>query len=256
MSKQKRKEEKIIGICRLCKKNKELSFEHFPPSSAFNKTTKYFSIPHDEFYANSGAESLLNFIPKGKKIQGGLGDYCLCEECNNFLGTTYVREYKKWALMGMHLINRDEFKSCSVEISEINYLKIIKQIISIFICNNLPSFTDSYSDLIDFVKDENSKILSPRYRIYIYLNNEGQLRNGNIYYTNLYGIVCEFTFRPFGYVLSIDNNSTFEMLTELTELKNILNYEKTGIQMFFNKYPTYLPFPLDYRTKKEIESCL
>ncbi len=103
--------------------------------------------------------------------------------------------------------------------------------------------------------NENSRDLPSKYKIYTYLNNEGQIRSGNICYTNLYGAVCEFTFPPFGYVLSIDNDTHFEQLMEITSLKDIENFEKLEIQMVLNKYPTYLPFiPMDYRTKDEIEN--
>ena len=147
---------KEIGICKLCKENKELSFEHIPPSSAYNKNTRYYSIPHDEYFKNSETESLLEFKPKGKKIQGGLGDNCLCEDCNNFLGSMYVRDYKKWANLGMTLIseNGGDFKSCGFTTIEINFLKILKQIVAIFICNNRLEFTETYTGLIEFVKDE------------------------------------------------------------------------------------------------------
>jgi hypothetical protein len=250
--------EKTIGVCRLCKETKELSFEHFPPSSAYNKNTKYFSIPHDEYFKNAEAESLLEYKPKGRKLQGGLGDNCLCKDCNNFLGSAYVREYKKWANIGMTLINQDggDFKACGFTSIEINFLKILKQIIAIFICNNRPLFTEIYPGLIEFVKDEKSTDLPSRYKIYTYLNNEGQIRTGEIYYTNLYGAVCEFTFRPFGYVLSIDNEMHFENLLEITGLKDLADFEKTEVEMILNKYPTFLPFaPMDYRTKDEIKNC-
>ena len=35
-----------VGICRLCKESKELSFEHVPPKAAYNKNTRYYSLPH------------------------------------------------------------------------------------------------------------------------------------------------------------------------------------------------------------------
>lgn len=250
---------RISGICLLCKEEKELSFEHFPPSSAYNKNTKYFSISHDDYFKNSENESLIDYKPKGKKLQGGLGDECLCESCNNFLGKAYVREYKKWANLGMFAIsqNNGDFKACEFTAIDIDFLKIIKQIIAIFICNNRPIFTEIYTGLIEFVLDEKSKVLPSRYKIYTYLNNEGQIRSGNITYTNLFGAVCEFTFRPFGYVLSIDNENNFEQLLEITGLKDIENFEKKlEIQMVLNKYPTYLPFvPMDYRSKDEIKNC-
>jgi hypothetical protein len=243
---------KIIGFCKLCNEEKGLNFEHYPPKSAFNKNTRYYSIPSNEFYKNADKESLLNYKPKGMKKQGGLGDYCLCIDCNDFLGSNYVREYKKWANLGMDIINSGEFKSCCFKTNDIDYLKILKQIVSIFICNNDKIFTEMYKGLQEFVRDINSNELPSRYRIYAYLNNEGQLRNGNINYTNLYGAVCEFTFRPFGYVLSIDNENKFENLTELTELQKIKDFDKVEIEMYLSKYPTYLPFPLDFRTKDDI----
>lgn len=91
----KKTKRKIKGLCKICKEIKELNFEHFPPSSAFNNNTKYYSISQEDFFKDSKANSLLNFKPKGKQFQGGLGDYCLCHDCNNFLGSAYVREYKK-----------------------------------------------------------------------------------------------------------------------------------------------------------------
>ncbi|MGV3696318.1 hypothetical protein [Flavobacterium sp.] len=252
----RREGEKIIGICKLCKEEKNLSFEHYPPSSAYNKNTKYFSVSHEDYFKNSKTESLLNYKPRGKKSQGGLGEFCLCEDCNNFLGTAYVREYKKWASLGMHLLSQGEFKSIGFTVKDINFLKILKQIVAIFICNNDISFTESYKGLIEFVKDVDSNVLPSRYRIFTYLNNEGQIRTGNINFSSLHGAVCEFTFPPFGYVLSIDSHYDFETMLEFTGLKEIKNFDKLEIEMILNKYPTYLPFvPMDHRTKEEIENC-
>jgi len=108
--------------------------------------------------------------------------------------------------------------------------------------------------LLDFVKNENSTKLPEKYRFYMYLNNEGQTRKGNIHYTDLYGAICEFTFAPFGFVLSIDNPNQLMKLTEITSFKN---YEKNrkliNPLIILNKYATYYPFPMDYRTKDEIK---
>ena len=40
------------GICRICKRKTELSFEHIPPKAAFNKYTKFRSIPFLEYIQN------------------------------------------------------------------------------------------------------------------------------------------------------------------------------------------------------------
>jgi hypothetical protein len=42
----------------------------------------------------------------------------------------------------------------------------------------------------------------------MYLNSEGQNRNGHIHYTNHAGTICDLHSTPFGFVLSIDNQIT------------------------------------------------
>lgn len=50
---------------------KVLSYEHFPPRSAFNKNTKFYLLSTDEYF-----EKFVNYIngekPKKKPRQGGL----------------------------------------------------------------------------------------------------------------------------------------------------------------------------------------
>lgn len=254
MGNQKKMKKSIVGKCKLCQKTKELNFEHIPPRSAFNKETKYYILDRTEFYKKAKEYVFENLKPNSKKEQGGMGQYSFCEYCNGFLGSKYVRTYKKIAQIAMEIIqSNSNARAFEFDISDINLLKFLKQIVSIFIASNSHSFTDSYPDLLNFVKDENSDKLPDRYRVYMYLNNEGQNRNGQIHFTNLYGTVCEFTFRPFGFVLSIDNPNRLMQLAEVTNFKH---YSKIKIQgklpIILNKYPTYYPFPLDYRTKEEL----
>jgi hypothetical protein len=249
---------KIIGKCKLCKEEKELSFEHIPPQSAFNKETRYYNIKQNEYLQKAKEYTFGNLKPKSKKEQGGVGRYCFCEECNGFLGAKYVRTYKKFAHIAMSIIqsNDQKAKSFKFDISDINLLKFLKQVVSIFIATNSDVFTESYPELLDFVKDERLDKLPNRYRFYMYLNNEGQLRNGHIHFTNLYGTVCEFTYSPFGFVLSIDNPNRIMPLTEITSFKfyeKIKQIEEVGeLPIILNKYPTYYPIPLDFRTKDEL----
>lgn len=55
-------------------RRKKLSFEHFPPESCFN----------------DGKVKIANKIS-----QRGIGDYTLCDSCNNNTGKWYVKDYKK-----------------------------------------------------------------------------------------------------------------------------------------------------------------
>ena len=133
-------------------------------------------------------------------------------------------------------------------------LKFLKQITAIFIASNKHSFTESYPELLEFINNKNSSELPSRYRFYMYLNNEGKNRNGHIHNTNKYGTVCDFTFRPFGFVLSIDN---LDRLNQLSEITNFKYYHKIKaldkLPIILNKYPTHYPFPLDFRSLDELK---
>lgn len=245
----------VVGKCKLCLKKKELNFEHIPPRSAFNKDTKYYVIEQTEYYQKAKEYTFDNLKPKARKEQGGLGQHSFCVACNGFLGSNYVRTYKKFAEIAMGIIqaNDENVKAFQFDISEINLLRFLKQVTAIFIASNDYSFTEIYPELLEFVRNENFKELPERFRFYMYLNNEGKNRNGHIHFTNLFGTVCEFTFRPFGFVLSINNP---KRIMELSEITNFKHYDKVKkldeMPILLNKYPTYYPFPLDYRTEKEL----
>lgn len=59
------------NICRICKKTKELTFEHIPPRSAFNKNVRYYEIPHEEYWTNC-IDYAINGKPYGKKYKEDL----------------------------------------------------------------------------------------------------------------------------------------------------------------------------------------
>jgi hypothetical protein len=245
-----------VGKCKLCLKTKELNFEHIPPRSAFNKETKYYIVDQTEYYKKAKEYTFENLKPKSRKEQGGVGEYSFCIDCNGFLGSKYVRTYKEFAHIAMNIIQSSDknAKAFQFDISDINLLNFLKQITSIFIASNNLIFTECYPELLDFVKNQNLTKLPEKYRFYMYLNNEGQTRNGNVHYTDLYGAICEFTFAPFGFILSIDNPNQLMKFTEITSFKN---YEKNkkliNPLIILNKYATYYPFPMDHRTKDEIK---
>ncbi len=239
-----------IGICRICKKEKQLTFEHIPPRVAFNKNTRYYSIPYNEFVKSP------NFIehkPKGIVHQGGIGYHTLCGTCNEFLNKHYVRSFSKWANIGMSLNSKFDFKYIEFTAMNQNPFRVLKQIISMFISMNEPWFTKEYVELLDFIKNPELKTLSYKYKVYHYLNNEGQIRNLSWAATNTHGIVCELTFPPFGYILNINNSDEINHLTEISGWKNYTDERNHSFDIGLYKYPTYLPIPLDYRTKEEIE---
>jgi len=242
-----------IGICRICKKNTELSFEHIPPKAAFNKYTKFRSIPYLEYVQNSHKG---NYKPSAKLQQGGIGNFCLCRNCNSFLGSNYVPDYLKMAQVGKSIFNNYDFSKAIFTTEEISPLRFLKQTLSMFVCNNAPDFTNNEPELLSFLKNPSEQNLPDKFRVFMYLNHFGQIRNLNMMYTNLYGLVYEFAFPPLGFVLSINSDVVFPQLTQITHFKNVdCNYRGEVHFELFNLY-TYSPFPIDYRSQEEIAEAV
>jgi len=249
----------IKGICRLCKKYKDLSFEHIPPSVAFNKLTKYRSVPYIEYMEQSHKP---NYKPSGKLHQGGVGENCLCVTCNSFLGTNYVNDYYKVALNAKAIVQKYSFKVVQFEVDDFSPLRFLKQVLSMFICINKPEFTDNNPELLDFVKDSRSNVLPEKYKVYMYVNGGGQIKKLPWVFHNKFGLVCEIAFQPLGFVLSIDTNSGFENLSafdnlaEITKIKD-LDCNLIGSASFtvFNLI-TNSQNPLDFRSEEEIQETI
>ena len=243
------------GVCKICKETTLLNFEHVPPRSAFNKNTKYKTINFHDYLKSLNP---LDYSIKGKVEQGGIGYYCYCEKCNNFLGTEYVREYKEWAICGVHILANGRFDRYDYDIIRINPNKILKQIISMFIAMNEEWFGNEYSDLIEFVKKSESIDLDNRFHVYMYLNTGAKYRYVNFMVKgSLEGgpIKCmELAFPPYGYVLTIDEPATDKRLTEITYFKNF--NKEHDLELSIHRLETHLPFPMDYRTKSEIKSAM
>lgn len=79
---------KISGICHICGKKTELTFEHLPPRKANNNRAK--AIVGDELTKHiAGNDKPWDFSScKYKDLQKGMGLYSLCQSCNN---TTSIR---------------------------------------------------------------------------------------------------------------------------------------------------------------------
>lgn len=249
----------VHGRCRLCGEMKDLSFEHIPPRSSFNKNTVYVI---SSFEDSLGSEDIFNPNIKGKVKQGGTGNNSLCIECNNFLGRTYVDSYKSWIMVGIDRLKVYKDSPISFRIDDFEPLKVLKQIFSMFISMDDEDCYDRHKDLCDYVRDPNSNELPEKYRILIYLNDIGKtfyippMSYGNIK-TRLFVFCSELIFSPFGYVFTIGNNKPIDKLIDITSFNRYKLDDKVPIE-FYNLYklPKHLPIPLDYRTEQEINNDL
>jgi hypothetical protein len=241
------------GNCRLCGEYTELTFEHVPPRFAFNKHTRYRLIPMMDYLK---AEDVLNFKFKGKIEQGGVGYYSLCKKCNSFLGRNYVSAYTAYSNTFIEFSKKD-FNFFSIIMHEFEAGKVLKQIVAMFLSMNDWEFSLNNRELAEFVLDVNSCDLPPKFRIFNYINIEGQLRNANICaignLENDFTLIgTEITYPPLGHVLTVDFKGKLPYLCEITTFKNYSANQKTDFDFNIYKLPTHLPILLDYRSKEAI----
>lgn len=248
------------GTCLLCGQDKLLNFEHVPPKSAFNKSTRYVSVPSDEYTKISNP---IKNPPKGKILQGGTGYYAFCEDCNNFLGRNYVPSYNRWVNAGAVILGKfpPNINSVLFTATQVEPLSILKQVVSMLLALNDATYLKAYPELSSFVRDPNSRELPEKYQVYAYLNNEGQLRHKSHSLVSApeFGMVncTELAFPPFGYVLTMDHEGKLGKLTNITNFKMYYPSEKVDLPIGLLKLPTYIPLsPLDYRSKEQIEKAI
>lgn len=246
----------INGICRLCGQKTNLSFEHVPPKVTNNKNTRYTSLPLEEYFKS---ENPLESKPKGKIKQGGIGYNSFCRKCNSFLGSNYVPAYEKWVKAGYQVLSKHEISQVKYQVYEIEPLKILKHIISMFLAINKDWYLESYPELSEFILNVNSKTLPDKYRVFTYLNKDGNIRYmhhtivGD--FTSGKPINCsEITYPPYGYVITFDNtDKKIQYLTDITEFKNFEINKKHTLNFNMFQLPTHLNIPLDYRVKDKIK---
>ena len=254
------KGQKVHGRCHLCGLTRELTFEHIPPRSAFNKHTVLYNDIH---------HMLQQDIPKpftGKQKQGGIGRYTLCGGCNSFTGAEYGSSYVAWAAQGMEVV----FWTRSSPVIEMPFhilpLHVMKQIVSLFLSVNPISWRDGNPDLVEFVRWPTRKYLDPKYSIYAFYSVSAMQRQSGTTvlakisdtFQNM-GIhaFSEITYPPFGYVMTVQSRSVERQPHDrrLVEITYFANYAYRQYHPVYLKLPvlpihTYLPG--DYRTEEQV----
>lgn len=246
----------VLGTCHLCGEKKKLSFEHIPPKSTYNNKGTYYEISMEDYIK---VKNPLKDKPNGKLKQGGIGVNSLCRDCNSFLGINYVEPYRKWVNSGIELLNMGDGQNVVYEVLEVEPLRIMKQIISMFLSINDENFSERYPELRGFVLNTESQDLPDKFKLFTYLNNEGEVRYlnemgwGNILQGSF--VLCsEITFPPYGFVLVTKQNGNLdERLTNITDFKKFKLDQKGNLKMMMSLLPTYFQTPFDYRSKDELE---
>jgi len=262
------RKKKVFGTCRLCGKDGELSFEHVPPQSAFNRATVI------EYALESWVTKR---EVKGRQRQGGIGEHTLCEQCNNDTGSWYAAEYVRWAKTAFDILSfirrgRNRFAGKDkvvVTLKNVYPLRFLKQVITclVSVAGVSPGaeFAQNHPQLAEFILDRYQIDLPPNYSVYLGLYQSSILRRSplSVKAPVVYGkdesghilpdtirvgegsVFSEMAHPPF--LAAMTYGTSFASGTDITYFKNHEYDQQVDVELplTIGRGPT--PYPGDYQ---------
>jgi hypothetical protein len=249
--------------CRICGNPfEELTFEHLPPSSAFNnhRTTLYG-------LQNWLDRSSTGEVSGGRYEQRGAGSKTLCGDCNSRTGLWYVPEYTRWAHAGVEVLSNgpplrdlDDDTSpvmVTLRLKQVFPLRFLKQAIAMLLSVNRVDFGDENPDLRQFVLDRHTCNIPERYQTYLalYLGPKARyvglsktvhVENGATHF------VTELAFCPFSLTLSLDERVPFLSDGNIAHFKRCSNDTPVDFDLKVLVGFGHTPLPGDFRSMAAI----
>ena len=252
------------GICHICGKNSKLTFEHVPPLSTFNDK-KIKSVSGEQLFSTKNRPWDTSGMTYTLQ-QRGAGFFSLCESCNNNTGCWYGKEYTKfvWSIGKLMYDREEDFivnEFTHLQLYKVNPLAIIKQMLSMFCSINKDYFIDD--NLREFILNKTSKELDKKkYRLCMYLTKDLCIRYAGL--TWLFNLensdsiaVSEISAYPIGLILYLNpENTHVSHGYDITDFANCEYNTEYNIDFSLPLYERNSFFPLDYRTKEDIEDCI
>ena len=245
-----------VGKCHICGQVKELTREHVPPQSVFNKQTK-------KVY---GGEELIGRekLPwdfsdlKGEQHQGGVAYNRLCESCNNNTGLWYVPAYKEFCEQFVTLAKKltKPTTAVSVTLHGVYPLRVIKEVLSMLATVNNKDFLDALPNIRELILDKSKQGLDKiRFMVGMYVNTGGTAKYVG-YSVMIVGEtiqpISEISSYPFGFVLLEDPTLTDGYL-DITDFLNDFTFaDCIDLKLVMPVRETNTVFPGDYRTKSQV----
>jgi hypothetical protein len=251
-----------IGTCHVCLREQPLSFEHVPPSAAFNVgKVKIGGLKH-WLERNDDGIRLRHVIQ-----QGGAGFRRLCEDCNNRTGSWYAAELTGWvhaAVAAIHALPSIPEMDAQLEdhgvmfrIEEVRPLAMIKQMITMLLVVNDVEFAVRHPHLRAFVLDRDrtglqdiqvylALYLGPIVR-FVGVSGRANLEAGEAF------VLSEIAYPPFSYIASFDEPPALLKAGNITGFAEIPYTTRATAEIELIVGFGHTPLPADIRTAAQVE---
>lgn len=230
------------GRCCICGVTGPLTFEHLPPSSAFNDAPVRVIDPKEAYTVHP-----LDLV--GRKIlQRGGGGYTLCSKCNSMTGDWYVKEYTNWAAQAATYLYHSQGEPGLYYNFHGFPLRFIKQVITILLSVAGPNFADRHPHLTNSIRNRRRRVTFHTERLYAYYNPSSRSRKHGV--STLLDVTggpssmfVEFAFFPFGFLLSLDSPPPNSDLLDISFLSKFHYDDFTSIAIRMPSFPVISPIP-------------
>lgn len=223
---------KKYGVCCICGKETNLTFEHIPPKAAFN----CFSIKSYDFM-----RYIFENSTRYQSFQGGSGLYSLCASCNNLTGEWYGAAYAGFAMQGMTYYRAGAQGGLSVPYT-IYPLRVLKQIVSCFASVYGPILCQNKPKIREFLLDPYERDLPQEIDIRMYMSSNGVskiIRYLGVLDTSTGELFSgsEWGYTPFCYVCTYDKPVKHAAFDTLLPIRRFADFK------YDDQYTLYLNIP-------------
>ena len=251
------------GVCHICGKNGQLTFEHIPPKNAFNSECAITYNGEENIKECNGIK------PRYKKIQQGMGKYSLCENRNNITGAWYANAYCDMAKMVAYYIH----DNLTLQHGDIKWYKFekmpalpfVKQIIAM-ICSLIPFeqveqlgfnklLLDKYNNSVDTNLFDLRMYLTPieTGQFYSGISTVGTIKDDTVFEAVT---VVDFATYPFGFILNLTPDVKLKYgvsINNFFECSYNDAYEIIMPLQYIERIDNNFPLPLQFKSISNLQ---
>lgn len=232
------------GICHICGKGTRLTDEHTPARMSGN-IRPAIRLPITRILED-GRIDFRNQKPDPK----GLYYRTLCEDCNNLTGNKYVSSFSDFCINGLTALQRRISKSKVIPVIEIYPLRIIKQVFSIFCVISSEDWIDTIPGSKEYILDHLRTTLDYDFSLTMYFlkGSIGRTVGGSLVgdAKNQHHHAAEFSFPPFGFVLTKQKYFPDKRLKDITYFRTFGYNDRTEFFLDMHRLPNNSLLPLTF----------
>lgn len=238
--------------CRICNKRLAESREHLPPQNTNNCGTV-----HIRFIKNDTSRGVEH---EHVELQNGFWMRVLCRKCNSRLGRIYGANYgdfyKQFSECGRLL---DLKENHQIYLRDIYPLRVIKQMIAMFLCIQPSAPPIEWDCLRKFVQTKEELLPADAPNVYLYKNDSQNSRIvprcaiGEIHTHRKPILISEISWVPVGIVFCEDADDRFDYMENITHWGRMGYKKKISVSLSLPAHEITHDHPLAFGTPDEVE---